>query len=163
VFAMLVALGLPMVGMVFDENVYMTAAKAAAVRDVVFITHAAPEDNEFAVWLAAKLAMAGYRVWVDKHRLHGGDDFWDEIDQVLRNDSIKQIVVFTQHVRKPGAKKEMAIGAIVANRLRDQKFMIPIRVDDVAFSDAPPEFVRGNILNAHPNWSDKKISSRRSS
>ena len=32
--------------------------------------------------------------------------------------------------------------------------MIAIRADDVDWGDAPPEFVRGNILNAHPNWAD---------
>lgn len=123
-------------------------------RTTVFVTHAAPEDNEFALWLSSKLALAGYRVWVDRRRLRGGDDFWDEIDHVLRNDAIKQIVVFTSHVTKPGVKKELAIGDIVKKRLHDPKFTIPIRADGIAFSDAPPEFIRGNILNAHPNWHD---------
>jgi hypothetical protein len=58
-------------------------------RTTVFVTHAAPEDNEFALWISSKLAAAGYRVWVDQRRLHGGDDFWDEIDRVLRNHAIK--------------------------------------------------------------------------
>jgi hypothetical protein len=34
-------------------------------RATVFITHAAPEDNDFALWLSSKLAIAGYKVWVD--------------------------------------------------------------------------------------------------
>jgi hypothetical protein len=126
----------------------------AATRETVFISHAAPEDNEFSVWLASKLALAGYKVWVDRQRLRGGDDFWDDIDRVLRNESTKQIVVFSRHVSKLGVKKELAIGGIVATRLKDPKFMIAIRADDVDWGDAPPEFVRGNILNAHPNWSD---------
>jgi hypothetical protein len=124
------------------------------LRTIVFVTHAAPEGNEFALWLSSKLALAGYRVWIDRRRLRGGDDFWDEIDHVLRNDAIKQIVVFTGHINKPGVKKELAIGDIVKKRLADYKFMIPIRADGIAFSDAPPEFIRGNILNAHPNWHD---------
>lgn len=123
-------------------------------RRTVFVTHATPQDNDFALWLSAKLATAGYKVWVDRNRLRGGDDFWDEIDQVLREQSIKQIIVFTQHIRKPGVKKELAIGSAVGMRLKDPNFMIPIRADDVSFSDAPPEFIRGNILNAHPNWHD---------
>ena len=57
-------------------------AAPTPLRETVFVTHAAPEDNEFALWLSAKLAIAGYRVWVDR-RLRGGDDFWDEIDRVL--------------------------------------------------------------------------------
>jgi len=54
---------------------------APQTRDTVFVTHAAPEDNDFALWLSSKLAIAGYRVWVDKQRLRGGDDFWSEIDE----------------------------------------------------------------------------------
>lgn len=123
-------------------------------RTTIFVTHAAPEDNEFALWISAKLALSGYRVWVDRRRLRGGDDFWDEIDRVLRQESIKQIVVFTHRIGKPGVKKELAIGSIMSGRLGDPKFMIPIRADDVSFGDAPPEFIRGNVLNAHPNWHD---------
>jgi TIR domain len=123
-------------------------------RQTVFVTHAAPEDNEFALWIASKLALAGYRVWIDRRRLRGGDDFWDEIDRVLRAEAIKQVIVFTRSVGKAGVKKELAIGDIMKQRLGDLKFMIPIRADDIAFSDAPPEFVRENILDAHPNWHD---------
>ena len=89
----------------------------SAARETIFVTHAAPEDNEFALWIAAKLAIAGYRVWVDRRRLRGGDDFWDEIDHVLHHQSIKQIVVFSQFISKPGVKKELAIGDVVKKRL----------------------------------------------
>jgi TIR domain len=81
----------------------MTIASLTPLRTTVFITHAAPDDNEFALWLSSKLAVAGYRVWIDYRRLRGGADFWDEIDRVLRNETLKQIVVFTTHVGKPGA------------------------------------------------------------
>ena len=125
-----------------------------SLRATVFITHAAPEDNDFALWLSSKLAIAGYKVWVDRKRLRGGDDFWNEIDRVLRNEAIKQIIVFTRNSTKPGVKRELAIGSIVAGRISDPNFMIPIRADDVSFTDAQPEFVRGNIIDAHPNWHD---------
>jgi hypothetical protein len=129
-------------------------AAPTPLRETVFVTHAAPEDNEFALWLSAKLAIAGYCVWVDRRRLRGGDDFWDEIDRVLRTEAIKQIVVFSEHIGKPGVKKELAIGDAMRKRLGDPKFMIPVRTDKIAFDDAPPEFIRGNIINGHPNWHD---------
>lgn len=125
-----------------------------APRTTVFLTHAAPEDNQFALWLASKLAIAGYRVWIDRRRLRGGDDTWDEIDRILRNETIKQIVVFTRNTAKAGVKKELAIGDIMKSRLSDPDFMIPIRNDDISYGDAPPEFLRKNILNAYPNWHD---------
>lgn len=130
------------------------APAAAPPRELLFVTHAAPEDNEFALWLSSKLAMAGYRVWIDRRRLRGGADFWDEIERVLRNDALKQIVVFTENVRKDGVKKELAIGDTVRKKIPDPKFMIPVRSSGIDFGEAPPEFLRDHIIDAHPNWHD---------
>ena len=79
---------------------------------------------------------------------------WDEIDRVLRNNAIKQVVAFTRFAAKPGVKKELAIGQIVKHHLNDPKFLIPIWAGDISFEDAPPEFIRTDILNAYPNWHD---------
>jgi hypothetical protein len=128
------------------------SAASISVRETVFVTHAAPEDNEFALWISSKLAIAGYRVWVDRRRLRGGDDFWNEIERVLRTEAVKQIVVFSRWIDKGGVRKELAIGEVMKNRLSDPNFMIPIRVDSIEFSDAPPEFLRANILDANPDW-----------
>ncbi len=125
---------------------------APVKRDVVLITHANPEDNAFSRWLGARLAAAGYKVWVDLRSLRGGDDFWDLIDQTLRTVTIKQVVVVSPHLNKPGVKKELAIGDAVGRKLNDPSFMIPVRVADVDFSTLPPELIRHNTLNAHPNW-----------
>lgn len=122
------------------------------MRTSIFITHAAPDDNEFALWLSAKLVVAGYRVWIDRRRLRGGADFWDEIDRVLRNETIKQIVVFSKNIGKPGVKKELAIGDVMRKKIPDPNFIIPIRTDDIAFDEAPPEFLRDHIINSYPNW-----------
>jgi hypothetical protein len=127
---------------------------APHTRTVVFITHAAPEDNEFALWLSSKLAMAGFRVWVDGRRLRGGADFWDEINRVLRHEAIKQVVAFSKHCTKDGVKKELAIGEVIRKSLPDPNFIVPIRIDETAFSDAPPEFLRDQIIDAYPNWHD---------
>ena len=132
----------------------MVPAPAPQPRTTVFVTHAAPDDNEFALWLSSKLAIAGYRVWVDRRRLRGGADAWDEIDSVLRNEAIKQLAVFTTHTNKAGVKKELAIGDVMRKKLADPSFIIPIRNDDIAYGDAPPEFLRGHIINGHPNWHD---------
>ena len=49
-------------------------------------------------------------------------------------------------------EKEMAIGDVM--KASDPKFMIGVRNDDTAFADAPPELIRGHILDAYPNWHD---------
>jgi hypothetical protein len=130
------------------------AVKPTLSRELLFLTHAAPEDNEFALWLSSKLAMAGFRVWIDRRRLRGGAGFWDEIERVLRNDALKQIIVFTENVRKDGVKKELAIGEAVGKKILDSRFMIPVRSTGIDFSEAPPEFLRDHIIDAHPNWHD---------
>lgn len=123
-------------------------------RDTILITHANPEDNSVTSWFASKLAMAGYKVWIDLDGLRGGADFWDVIDDQLRNRTIKQIVLISKHIDKQGVKKELAIGDIVGKQLGDTDFMIPIRVDDHPFAEFPPELVRRNAHNAFPNWAD---------
>jgi len=50
------------------------------MKDIVFISHANPEDNDFAWWLAAQLMNAGYKVWCDLENLIGGEDFWCELE-----------------------------------------------------------------------------------
>ena len=34
------------------------------MKDTIFISHATPTDNIFATWLATKLELCGYKVWV---------------------------------------------------------------------------------------------------
>ena len=129
----------------------MTIAPAVS-RETILITHANPEDNRFARWLAGRLTTAGYKVWVDVRALRGGDDFWDKIEHVLRHEAIKQIVVVSEHIGKQGVKKELALGDVVRRKLNDPEFMIPVRIADVDFGDFPTEILRQNAHNAYPNW-----------
>ena len=97
--------------------------------------------------------MSGYDVWVDLRSLKGGQDFWDEIENELRHRVIKQIVLISPHIRKPGVKKELALGDAMGRHLNDPNFMIPIRVKPVPHSDFPPELLRRNAIEAQPSWS----------
>jgi hypothetical protein len=40
--------------------------------DLLFLSHANPEDNEFTLWLALQLAKEGYKVWCDLTGFLGG-------------------------------------------------------------------------------------------
>jgi hypothetical protein len=128
------------------------ASRSDVERDTVLITHANPEDNRVARWLAARLVVAGYRVWVDLRSLRGGQDFWDEIENQLREHAIKQIVLVSPDIRKQGVKKELALGDVMGKQLGDPNFMIPIRVADLPHSDFPPELLRRNAIDGHPGW-----------
>ena len=125
---------------------------SSATRDTILITHANPEDNRFARWLAARLTTAGYKTWVDVRSLRGGDDFWARIEHVLRNEAIKQIVIVSEHIGKHGVKKELAVGDAMRRKLGDETFMIPIRIADVDFGEMPTEILRQNAHNSFPNW-----------
>lgn len=129
-------------------------AAPADTRRTILITHANPEDNAVARWLAARLAAAGYRMWVDLRSLKGGQDFWDEIEIQLRQHAIKQIVLISAHTRKRGVMKELALGDAMGKQLGDPDFMIPVRVSPVPHSDFPPELLRRNAIEATPHWSE---------
>ena len=57
----------------------------STTRDMLFVSHASPEDDEFACWLALQLAKEGYPVWCDRTKLLGGEPFWEEIEAAIRN------------------------------------------------------------------------------
>lgn len=131
----------------------MTAAASPVVtRDTILITHANPEDNAFAIWLASRLTMSGYKVWLDVRTLRGGQDFWRIIDEQLRDHAIKQIVLVSAHIGKSGVQKELAMGDARGKKLGDPDFMIPIRLSDVPHGEFPPELIRRNSYDAFPNW-----------
>ncbi|MGH9689647.1 MAG: toll/interleukin-1 receptor domain-containing protein, partial [Candidatus Acidiferrales bacterium] len=58
-------------------------------RDMIFVSHANPEDNEFARWLSLRLANEGYPVWCDLTKLLGGETFWDDIQKAIKERTIK--------------------------------------------------------------------------
>ena len=68
-------------------------------RTTIFISHASPGDNPFATWLAARLSMAGYDVWCDQQKLLGGEDFWADIETVLRTRTVKFVLVISAKLR----------------------------------------------------------------
>jgi hypothetical protein len=65
----------------------------AKPREAIFISHAAPEDNAFTIWLGAKLAAMGYEVWADVLRLKGGEDWQRKLENALRRRACKMLLV----------------------------------------------------------------------
>ena len=67
-----------------------TLGEVTKPRRLVFISHANPQDNVITLWLATRLASAGYEVWSDLTKLIGGELFWDDIAEAIRVHSAKQ-------------------------------------------------------------------------
>jgi hypothetical protein len=123
------------------------------VRCTVFISHARPEDDELTRWLCGRLTAQGYRVWADLEQLLGGDRFWSDIQRVIRQDTAKFITIMTRiSVTRDGVLNELAEAADVSKSLGDPKFIIPVRADDVPWSDLPIQLKQINGLDFSEDW-----------
>ena len=123
------------------------------VRELIFISHATPNDNEFAVWLATKLELLGYKVWVDVKELSPAVDFWSTIERTIREDTIKFVFVATKEStsgNRDGVMKELAVADRIKRNI--DEFIIPVRVDDMNYNDFPSEILRLNAINFNGNW-----------
>lgn len=124
-------------------------------RQVVFVSHANPEDNAFATWLSLRLAREGYRVWCDVVRLRGGDDFWRDIETAIRQHTRKFIFVTSRASnQKQGTLQELAVAAGVARLLNDTGFVVPVKIDDLPYADHNIQINRLNALTFTKGWMD---------
>lgn len=120
-------------------------------RDAIFISHATPDDNDFTRWLAAKLTLAGYRVWHDLDRLKGGDVFWDKIENAIREESFRLIAVVSESsFGKQGVRNEWGLAPTVEKLVPG--FLIPVRIDGFDFSRLPITMHRKNTIDFAGGW-----------
>ncbi|CAM2192456.1 Toll/interleukin-1 receptor domain-containing protein [Paraburkholderia kururiensis] len=121
-----------------------------AVRNALFISHATPEDNEFARWLGAKLTAMGYEVWADVMRLHGGIDWARELEQALRQRAVKMLLVCTPSgLEKQGVRNEIEIATGLARQLGDASFILPLRLEPY---DAPFRIAHAQYIDFRKSW-----------
>jgi hypothetical protein len=129
-------------------------------RDTLFISHATPEDNEFSIWLASRLEMLGYKIWLDKEKLLGGETFWLTIQNVIKNDTAKFLLVYSENIcdkngnLKEGIYKELSYAESIAKDEKIEDFIIPLHITkDSSFN----KFIGSNILVHIPfsnNWAE---------
>ena len=127
----------------------------AMERRLVFISHANPEDNEFASWLGTRLIAAGYDVWADIFRLVGGEAFWRDIGVAIKDEAAVVIaVVSNASYQKEGVLDEIALAVATGRKLQKPSFVIPVRLDDIEYSNFPEQIVRLNAIDFAANWAD---------
>ena len=122
------------------------------MKKTIFISHASPEDNDFARWLSLQLIGLGYNVWCDVIKLRGGEDWWISIENEIRNNTIKFLVILSSHSnQKDGVLKELAVASKVKKSDGDAKFIIPLHIDNsLSYDDINIELNRLNsILKSH--------------
>jgi hypothetical protein len=123
-----------------------TKQNKATQRDLIFISHANPEDNEVASWLSARLAAHGYQVWSDVTRLIGGEVIWDTIEQAIRQRAAKVIVLLSKRGhQKPGLLDEVNVAVATERTEAIERFVIPIRIDDLAFTAVRANLARKKL------------------
>lgn len=125
------------------------------IRDTVFIGHANPADNQFTTWLSLQLANHGYKVWSDLLQLIGGEDFWKNIETALRTRTAKHIYVLsTTSNSASGCLNELSVSTSVAKTHHLTDFIIPIRIDNIAYDDMNIELKRLNVIDATASWAN---------
>jgi len=124
------------------------------IKKTIFISHSAPEDNFKASWLAAKLKLLGYNVWVDIDDLRSGSSFWPKIEETLREKSIKFLALITSsYIKKSRTPKTGVLAEIMcATSINRENFIIPIRCDNTSFSKFPVKFLEFNAIDFNSNY-----------
>lgn len=107
-----------------------------SIRDTIFIGHANPEDNDFTLWLRAKLINEGYKVECDLTFLTGGEnDYWKSLQDLLENGTVKYILVYSKNTfEKPGVIEEWEQVKAIAAQHQLNDFRLVCKIDDVSFS-----------------------------
>lgn len=119
-------------------------------RVALFISHANPEDNSFAIWLGAKLSALGYEVWADVLRLRGGDDWQRKLERALRHRTRKLLLVANPvSVEKQGVRNEVQIATTVGQTIKDAEFIIPLRLKPF---DAPFLIAHAQYIDFQGGW-----------
>lgn len=123
------------------------------MRDMLFIGHANPEDNDIALWLSLRLASEGYPVWCDLTQLLGGEAFWTDIEAAIRDRTAKYLLVLSKASnRKAGVLDELALARGVQRSEGLQDFIIPLWTDDLPPSEFNVNLVRTNAIPFRDGW-----------
>ncbi|KQZ26524.1 hypothetical protein ASD50_03710 [Mesorhizobium sp. Root552] len=123
------------------------------VRSIIFISHATPQDNVFAEWLATQLAIAGYEVWCDVTALLGGEAWWDDIDEAIDAGAFRVLFVSTlEGNRKPGTLRELRLALDTREKYQLGDFVIPLKIDDFPFQSMQPSIQDLNCVRFDETW-----------
>jgi hypothetical protein len=127
------------------------------MRDTIFISHANPENNYFAAWLASKLRMLGYKVWVDVRDLKPGQYFNRDFEKVIREDTIRFLaVVSNDYIIKSKRDDTGVMNEILCARtIKDiEGFIIPLHYGNSNFDEFTVG-LRGRLaIPFSENWAD---------
>lgn len=122
-------------------------------RQTIFISHGRPEEDDLTRWLCGRLSARGYRVWADLEQLLGGDPFWTDIQEAIRTQAARFLILVSRtSVTRTGVLNELAEATDVSRLINDERFIIPIKADDLPWSEYPIQLKRLNGLDFSSDW-----------
>lgn len=122
-------------------------------RDHLFVSYAS-EDEAFAKWLALRLTVEGYKVWISCFELLGGERFPEDITRAIKERTFRMLGLLSEHsLHKddPSGERSMAISL---GRERDENFLIPINVDGCSPTDLDFRTIEFNFIPFWGSWAD---------
>jgi TIR domain-containing protein len=124
-----------------------------ARREMLFLSHANPEDDLITGWLALQLAREGYAVWSDLTKLLGGEAFWDDIQAAIEYRTVKFLYVLSRSSNsKDGPLAELAVARDVERKLKLRDFIIPLQIDDLPHNEMHILLRRLNTIPFRRSW-----------
>jgi TIR domain len=100
----------------------------------------------------------GYKVWADLFDLAGGTPFWISIEDAIRKKAVKVVMVVSRASCDPGrsgVRNEISVADAVKKSVKDDGFIIPVRIDDVPFADLPIQLHQLNAIDFSKGWGAK--------
>ena len=124
-----------------------------SARRLVFLSHATPQDDTFAKWLATQLAIAGYEVWCDVTKLLGGEQFWSDIIEAIDACAFRFLFASTiESNRKPGTLRELRTAVEAQRKHGFKDFVVPLKVDQFPFASTQASIRDLNFVRFEENW-----------
>jgi len=121
-------------------------------RNMLFISHANPEDNDFTRWLALQLAKDGHPIWCDLTEF-GGERFWDNAEQAIRTRTVRFLYVLSRTSNhKKGSRDELQTAFNVARDENLPDFVIPIHIDDLPHREINVQLASITAISFEKSW-----------
>lgn len=127
------------------------------MKDTIFISHANPENNYFAAWLASKLRLLGYKVWVDVNDIKPGQYFNRDYEKVIREESIRFLSVVSHDYIVKSKRDDTGVmnEILCARTIKDiEGFIIPLHYDNLDFSEFTVGLRGRQVVSFNKNWAD---------
>ena len=118
-----------------DKNLILKR-NSQKINSKIFISYV-HEDIEKAKLFFEKLQVAGFDPWLDYHKLTGGEDWQNSINDAIHNSDLFLVLLTNTSVAKGGLFQEENKTAlkVIQSRIDKDVFIIPVRLDDCKVPD----------------------------